>query len=315
MIRIDSLSKEFGAVKAVRSISFSLNDGEIVGFLGANGAGKSTTLKMMTGYLTPTAGNVYVDDQNIIDNSLDIQKQIGYLPELNPLYAEMKVHEYLKFHAEIRHIIGEEFNKALKRVVGECGLKGVVHRTVGNCSKGYKQRIGLAAAMIHDPKILILDEPVSGLDPNQIVEIRELIKKLGKEKLVLMSSHILQEIQATVDRIIIIHEGKIVADGTSEELISDSKGMTQLHLEISGSEENDIQDMKAVIPSITVNSIKKDGPLVDVILEYQNTVDPRKDVFKYAVEKGWIITEMSASKRNLEDIFRHLTTQGDVGNA
>ena len=315
MIRIDSLSKEFGAVKAVRSISFSLNDGEIVGFLGANGAGKSTTLKMMTGYLTPTAGNVYVDDQNIIDNSLDIQKQIGYLPELNPLYAEMKVHEYLKFHAEIRHIIGEEFNKALKRVVGECGLKGVVHRTVGNCSKGYKQRIGLAAAMIHDPKILILDEPVSGLDPNQIVEIRELIKKLGKEKLVLMSSHILQEIQATVDRIIIIHEGKIVADGTSEELISDSKGMTQLHLEISGSEENDIQDMKAVIPSITVNSIKKDGPLIQVILEYQNTVDPRKDVFEYAVEKGWIITEMSASKRNLEDIFRHLTTQGDVGNA
>ena len=315
MIRIDSLSKEFGAIKAVRSISFSLNDGEIVGFLGANGAGKSTTLKMMTGYLTPTAGNVYVDDQNIIDNSLDIQKQIGYLPELNPLYAEMKVHEYLKFHAEIRHIIGEEFNKALKRVVGECGLKGVVHRTVGNCSKGYKQRIGLAAAMIHDPKILILDEPVSGLDPNQIVEIRELIKKLGKEKLVFMSSHILQEIQATVDRIIIIHEGKIVADGTSEELISDSKGMTQLHLEISGSEENDIQDMKAVIPSITVNSIKKDGPLVQVILEYQNTVDPRKDVFEYAVEKGWIITEMSASKRNLEDIFRHLTTNGDVGNA
>jgi ABC-2 type transport system ATP-binding protein len=315
LIRIDSLSKDFGSVKAVRSISFSLNDGEIVGFLGANGAGKSTTLKMMTGYLTPTAGNVYVDDQNIIDNSLDIQKQIGYLPELNPLYAEMKVHEYLKFHAEIRHIIGEEFNKALKRVVGECGLKGVVHRTVGNCSKGYKQRIGLAAAMIHDPKILILDEPVSGLDPNQIVEIRELIKKLGKEKLVLMSSHILQEIQATVDRIIIIHEGKIIADGTSEELISDSKGMTQLHLEISGSEENDIQDMKAVIPSITVNSIKKDGPLVQVILEYQNTVDPRKDVFEYAVEKGWIITEMSASKRNLEDIFRHLTTHGDVKNA
>ena len=315
MIRIDSLSKEFGAVKAVRSISFSLNDGEIVGFLGANGAGKSTTLKMMTGYLTPTAGNVYVDDQNIIDNSLDIQKQIGYLPELNPLYSEMKVHEYLKFHAEIRYIIGDEFNKALKRVVGECGLQGVVHRTIGNCSKGYKQRIGLAAAMIHDPKILILDEPVSGLDPNQIVEIRELIKKLGKQKLVLMSSHILQEIQATVDRIIIIHEGKIVADDTSEELISDSKGMTHLQLEISGSEENDIEVMKAVIPSITVYSINKDGPLVQVIQEYQNTVDPRKDVFEYAVDKGWIITEMSASKRNLEDIFRHLTTNGDMGNA
>ena len=147
------------------------------------------------------------------------------------------------------------------------------------------------------------------------MEIRELIKKLGKEKLVLMSSLILLEIQASVDGIIIIHDGKIVADGTSEELISDSKGMTQLQLEISGSEENDIQDMKAVIPSITVNSIKKDGPVVQVILEYQNTVDPRKNVFEYAVDKGWVITEMSASKRNLEDIFRHLTTNGDVGNA
>ena len=313
MIRIEGLSKNYGSVQAVNSISFSLNDGEIVGFLGANGAGKSTTLKMITGYLTPSAGNVYVDDKNIIDDCLDIQKSIGYLPELNPLYTEMKVHEYLKFHASIRGIEGTDFNNALKKVVADCGLQGVVHRTVGNCSKGYKQRIGLAAAMIHDPKILILDEPVTGLDPNQIVEIRGLIKKLGKEKLVLMSSHILQEIQATVDRIIIIDRGKIVADGTSEELISDSQGKTQLHLDVINAEENDIQDMKAVIPSVSVKTIKKLEESVNITLEYQNTSDPRKDIFNYAVEKGWILTEMTLTRKNLEDIFRNLTGQGAGG--
>ena len=313
MIRIEDLSKNYGSVQAVNSISFSLNDGEIVGFLGANGAGKSTTLKMITGYLTPSAGNVYVGDKNIIDDCLDIQKSIGYLPELNPLYTEMKVHEYLKFHASIRGIEGTDFNNALKKVVADCGLQGVVHRTVGNCSKGYKQRIGLAAAMIHDPKILILDEPVTGLDPNQIVEIRELIKKLGKEKLVLMSSHILQEIQATVDRIIIIDKGNIVADGTSEELISDSQGKTQLHLDVINAEENDIQDMKAVIPSVSVKTIKKLEESINITLEYQNTSDPRKDIFNYAVEKGWILTEMTLTRKNLEDIFRNLTGQGTGG--
>jgi len=313
MIRIEDLSKNYGSVQAVNSISFSLNDGEIVGFLGANGAGKSTTLKMITGYLTPSAGNVYVGDKNIIDDCLDIQKSIGYLPELNPLYTEMKVHEYLKFHASIRGIEGTDFNNALKKVVADCGLQGVVHRTVGNCSKGYKQRIGLAAAMIHDPKILILDEPVTGLDPNQIVEIRGLIKKLGKEKLVLMSSHILQEIQATVDRIIIIDKGNIVADGTSEELISDSQGKTQLHLDVINAEENDIQDMKAVIPSVSVKTIKKLEESVNITLEYQNTSDPRKDIFNYAVEKGWILTEMTLTRKNLEDIFRNLTGQGNGG--
>ena len=314
MIRIEGLSKSYGSVQAVNSISFSLNDGEIVGFLGANGAGKSTTLKMITGYLTPSAGNVYVGDKNIIDDCLDIQKSIGYLPELNPLYTEMKVHEYLKFHASIRGIEGTDFNNALKKVVADCGLQGVVHRTVGNCSKGYKQRIGLAAAMIHDPKILILDEPVTGLDPNQIVEIRGLIKKLGKEKLVLMSSHILQEIQATVDRIIIIDKGNIVADGTSEELISDSQGKTQLHLDVINAEENDIQDMKAVIPSVSVKTIKKLEESVNITLEYQNTSDPRKDIFNYAVEKGWILTEMTLTRKNLEDIFRNLTGQGTGGS-
>ena len=315
MIQIDNLSKNYGDVQAVNSISFSLGDGEIVGFLGANGAGKSTTLKMITGYISPTSGNVHIGDKNIIDNCIEIQKMVGYLPELNPLYAEMKVHEYLKFHASIREITGSKFTEALKRVVKECSLQGVVHRTVGNCSKGYKQRIGLAAAMIHDPKILILDEPVTGLDPNQIVEIRGLIKKLGKEKLVLMSSHILQEIQATVDRIIIIDNGKIVADGTSDELISGAQGMTQLNLEISNANENSIQDMKATMPGLNIENVSKNGENFKVHLEYSSGTDPRKDIFKHAVEQSWVLTEMTVTEKNLEDIFRNLTGKIDNGAA
>ncbi|MEC7747056.1 MAG: ATP-binding cassette domain-containing protein [Candidatus Neomarinimicrobiota bacterium] len=315
MVRIENLTKNFGQVKAVKSISFKLKDGEIVGFLGANGAGKSTTLKMITGYISPTSGNVHVDGMNIIDDHLEIQKQIGYLPELNPLYAEMKVYDYLRFHAEIRGIKDGDFTQALSKVVKDCSLQGIVHRTIGNCSKGYKQRLGLAAAMIHNPKILILDEPVSGLDPNQIVEIRRLIKKLGKEKLVLMSSHILQEIQATVDRIIIIHNGEIVADGTSDELIADSQGLTHLKLEIDGGEEDAIQEMKATIPSITIQSISRNDDSMDILIEYPNTADPRKDIFSYAVDHGWSILEMSASKRDLESIFRNLTQDGVITDA
>jgi ABC-2 type transport system ATP-binding protein len=315
LIKIENLTKDYGDVKAVKSISFSLDDAQIVGFLGANGAGKSTTLKMITGFLSPTSGNVYVDGKNIIDDCIEIQKEIGYLPELNPLYTEMKVYEYLKFHAEIRHIVGEDFRKALSKVVIDCSLQGVVHRTIGNCSKGYKQRIGLAAAMIHDPKILILDEPVTGLDPNQIVEIRELIKKVGKEKLVLMSSHILQEIQATVDRIIIINNGEIIADGTSKELIEDAKGLSVITLEVENAEENTIQDMKALIPSVSVKSVEKNEKVTRILIEYSNNSDPRRDIFNYAVDNKWVIMEMSVTKRNLEDIFRNLTSKEVTADA
>jgi ABC-2 type transport system ATP-binding protein len=315
LIEIKNLTKDYDDVKAVKSISFNLDDAQIVGFLGANGAGKSTTLKMITGYLAPTSGNVFVDGKNIIDDCIEIQKEIGYLPELNPLYTEMKVHEYLKFNAEIRHIVGEDFREALARVVSECGLQGVVHKTIANCSKGYKQRIGLAAAMIHDPKILILDEPVTGLDPNQIVEIRELIKKVGKKKLVLMSSHILQEIQATVDRIIIINNGEIIADGTSKELIDGAKDITTLTLAIENSDDNSIENMKATIPSINIKTTQKDKNITTLKIEYSGKSDPRRDIFTYAVENNWTILEMSETKQNLEDIFRNLTNKGGTAVA
>ena len=314
MIRVENLSKNYGPVKAVRSISFDLDDGQVVGFLGANGAGKSTTLKIMTGYISPSSGNVYFNDQNIHDNTSEIQKDIGYLPELNPLYGEMRVHDYLKFISEIRGIPKENFKSAFQKVVEECALNAVAHRTIGNCSKGYKQRIGLAAAMIHDPKILILDEPVTGLDPNQIVEIRQLIRKLGKEKIVIMSSHILQEIQATVDRIIIINEGSIVADGSSDSLLSDTNAKTELSMDVENADENDINNMKAKIPSIDITSISKEDTYTKINIKYPKNNDPRSDIFNYAVDKGWTILEMFATKQNLEDLFRNLTSSSESNN-
>lgn len=307
MINVKNLSKNYGPVKAVKSIDFEINDGEIVGFLGPNGAGKSTTLKMLTGYLAPTSGSVTINNMDILEEELEIQKSIGYLPELNPIYPEMIVYDYLQFIGSIRNIKGKQFSQALGRVIEQCGLKGVLHRHIGNCSKGYKQRIGLAASMIHDPKILILDEPVTGLDPNQIVEIRELIKGLGREKLVLISSHILQEIQATVDRIIIINNGKIVADGTSEDLISNSQGSTTLSMELVNATKESLEEMKAVVPSVNLKSFSEGKDSSIAKLEYPLENDPRKDIFTYGVEKGWIILEMATTKSNLEDIFRKLT--------
>ncbi len=309
MIRVDNLSKSYGEVKAVKSINFELTDGEIVGFLGANGAGKSTTLKVMTGFLSLTRGNVYVNDLNILDHTHAIQKQVGYLPELNPLYGEMRVYDLLEFTGSIRNVTGKAFKTALARVVEQCGLKGVIHKSVSECSKGYKQRIGLACAMIHDPKILILDEPVTGLDPNQIVEIRNLIKDLGTEKLVLMSSHILQEIQATVNRIIIIHKGEIVADGTNEELMSGFMGNTKLTLEVKNAEDKSIKGLTEKIPSLSLldAEVKNGSQLLQ--LEYPKDQDPREALFKYAVDSNWVVTEMSPHSVNLESIFRTLTTE------
>ena len=310
MIKVQDLSKNYGDVQAVKSINFEIDDGEIVGFLGENGAGKTTTLKMLTGYLVPTKGNVEINNLNINDSALEIQKQIGYLPELNPLYPEMTVYEYLEFIARVRNITGKSFREALARVVERCGLQGVVHKLVSSCSKGYKQRIGLAGSMIHDPKILILDEPVTGLDPNQIVEIRELIKSLGREKLVLMSSHILQEIQATVDRIMIIHQGEIVANGTNEELMSSFKGNTILNLEVRNANENTLKDLSIAVANINVVEVneKKDHHVIQ--LEYSQETDPREDLFNYAVNSDWVILKMTPTTTDLEDVFRKLTMEG-----
>ncbi len=310
MIRVENLVKNYGEVRAVRDISFQVNDGEILGFLGENGAGKSTTLKVMTGYLSATAGNVFVDDMNIVDDSLEIRRRVGYLPELNPLYGEMIVYDLLSFIATIRRMEGRTFRQALERVVEQCGLAGVVHRAVQECSKGYKQRIGLATAMLHDPDILILDEPVTGLDPNQIVEIRELIRSLGREKTLIMSSHILQEIEATVDRIIIIHNGEIVADGLREELMSSFRGQTQLTLEVKDAQEESVQGLPEQLQGVALSGVAENNGSQTLVLEYDRDTDPRERIFHYARDHGWVILEMSQARVQLEDVFRNLTGEG-----
>ena len=310
MINLKDLSKNYGTVEAVKSISFDLKDGEVIGFLGANGAGKTTTLKMMTGYLVPSEGSITVNGLDIINDTHAIQKQIGYLPELNPLYYEMRVFDYLEFLASIRNITGPLFKESLARVVEQCGLRGVVHKNISDCSKGYKQRIGLAAAMIHDPKILILDEPVTGLDPNQIIEIRSLIKSLGKEKLVFMSSHILQEIQATVDRIIIINQGEIVANGTNDELMTSFMGNVLLTMEVKGAKVESIKHIQATLPNVKLVSYVKNKSIYTLQLEYDKNKDLREDIFKYAVKNKWTVLKMFPKTTDLEAIFRNLTTNG-----
>ena len=308
MIKVKNLYKNYGSVQAVKGINFSIQGGEIVGFLGSNGAGKSTTLKILSGYLSPSNGQVSINNLDISKNAHEIKKIIGYLPESNPLYHDMMVYDLLDFTAKIRGIPNNDFKNSLDKVVIQCGLNGVLHKNIGACSKGYKQRVGLACAMIHDPKILILDEPVTGLDPNQIVEIRELIKNLGKEKLVLMSSHILQEIEATVDRIIIIDQGNIVADGSTKKIIKSNKGNIDLYLEISGAKKEEIKLLSDKIENIKITKIKKSKNGYTVNIEYDEKNDPREKLFTYIVKSKWALLEMTPKSENLEDIFRKLTS-------
>ncbi len=316
MIRVDNLTKDYGDFRAVNGISFDVKDGEILGFLGPNGAGKSTTLKVMTSYLAPTSGNVFVNDLNVLDNSMEVRDQIGYLPELNPLYQEMNVYDFLKFIGEARNITDKKFRSRLAEVIDLCGLKGVVHKDIRELSKGYKQRVGLAQAIFHDPSILILDEPTTGLDPNQIVEIRQLIRNLGKAKTVIISSHILQEIQATAHRMIIINKGDIVANGTIEELMADFKGRTRINLEILNAGEDSVRGIQNLSPSLKMTEIDvRKGGSIQTALEFPNTEDFRQQIFEYAVREKWVLLEMSRHKASLEDVFRNLTVEGGSANA
>ncbi len=314
MIKVKNLTKHYGNVKAVNGISFEVQDGEILGFLGPNGAGKTTTLRILTSYLAPTGGNIYVDDLNVIDDSEEIRKLIGYLPEQNPLYDDMRVYDFLEFVAMARSIEKNIFKTRMNEVINLCGLKGVVHKSINELSKGYRQRVGLAQAIIHDPKILILDEPTTGLDPNQIVEIRELIKALGKKKTVIISSHILQEIQATADRMIIINKGDIAANGTIGELMSDFKGKTRLTMEVKNATVEDMKKITDEIKSIELKNVAIENELLCSHLEYSNEIDPRENIFKYAVKNNWIIMEMNRHKTSLEDVFRNLTIEEGGSN-
>ena len=225
MIEVDRLSKSYGSAQALRGISFRVARGEVVGFLGPNGAGKSTTMKILTGFLLPTSGSARVAGLDVVEDSLEVRRRIGYLPESTPLYTEMRVDEYLRFAAEIRGVPGRRVRDAVDRVVVLCGLQRVVGKDILELSKGYRQRVGLAQAMVHEPDLLVLDEPTSGLDPNQIIEVRDLIQRLGAEHTVILSTHYLQEVEAACSRVIVIDRGEIVGDGTQMELVAALPGV------------------------------------------------------------------------------------------
>ena len=309
MIRVENLSKRFGEIQAIQDVGFTVSDGEILGFLGPNGAGKSTTLRIITTYLTPTAGRVTIDDLDVADESAQVRARIGYLPEQNPLYNEMTAYDQLQFAAAARGITGQTFAAALRRVIGECGLKEIIHRPIGELSKGYRQRVGLAQAIIHDPDILILDEPTSGLDPNQIAEIRAVIKKLGREKTVIISTHILQEVQAVADRMIILNKGRVVADGTTAELMAGFEGRARLNLEVKNSTDKSIATLTDRFPEIKIQDRTTCDGVCRIALEYPTGHDLREQIFGYAVEADWVLLEMSRQQAQLEDLFRSLTLE------
>ncbi len=303
-IKVNNLTKTYGPQKAIDDISFQVKTGEILGFLGPNGAGKTTTMKILTCYMAPSDGNVEIGNLNIFDHAQDIKRYIGYLPENNPLYLDMPVLDYLYFVAEMQGVEKQHIPVRLRKIVGLCGLNKEKHKKIDELSKGYRQRVGLAQALIHDPEILILDEPTTGLDPNQIVEIRHLIKEIGKEKTVILSTHILPEVEATCDRILIINQGKIVADGTSESLRNQAQGKEILRIEIKAPDDAPLFDELLALPS--VNSV---DPLQKHRFELisKESMSAREAIFHLCVDKGWILTELTPVETRLEDIFRDLT--------
>lgn len=305
-IVVDKITKTYGLQKAVDELSFRVKTGEVLGFLGPNGAGKTTTMKAITCFLNPNEGNILVGGMSVTENPEEVKKHIGYLPENNPLYQDMPVIDYLRFSAELQGVPKEKVRERIIEMVKVCGLKAEKHKKIRELSKGFRQRVGLAQALIHDPEVLILDEPTTGLDPNQIVEIRELIKKIGKEKTVILSSHILAEVEATCDRILIISKGKIVADGTPEELRKQAQGNEILKVQIRNGERNEMYSALKSLPTVALVDFIDGAPNC---YEVQSKKDENsaKAIFDLCVKKGWYISQLTPVETKLEDVFREVT--------
>ena len=307
-IVVENLTKKYGTQRAVDNISFEVKTGEVLGFLGPNGAGKTTTMKIITCFMAPSDGDIKVGGLSIHEHQDEIKKKIGYLPENNPLYYDMLVLDYLEFVANLQGVPKDKIQKRIAEMVVMTGLNVEKHKKIGELSKGYRQRVGLAQAMIHDPEILILDEPTTGLDPNQIVEIRKLIKELGKEKTVVLSTHILPEVEATCDRIMIINNGKIVADGTSDMLRKQAQGQEILRVQISEASDRDslISSLSELESVSLVDPVE--GNSNTFIINSSENLSSRKPIFNLCVQNNWVLTEMTPIETKLEDIFRKLTT-------
>ncbi len=305
IVRLDNVSKTYGDIKAVQNITFELHAGEIMGFLGPNGAGKTTTMKMITGYMTPDSGTISINGFDIMKESVRARKLIGYLPESNPLYLDMTVEEYLLFISRMRGLDNPQ--KAMRDALLKCGIDNVSHRIIGHLSKGYKQRVGLAQAIIHDPEILILDEPVNGLDPKQITEIRALIKKLGEEKTVILCSHILSEVEAVADRVLIVNDGCIVADDTMENLRERSRGNNIIMLELIKPAEGVTDNLSQISSVIKVENVEP--------LRFKITASGEKEtaseIFKMAADLKWSLCQLYIESGSLEEMFLSLINGGN----
>jgi len=294
-IEVDSVIKKYGAQKALNSVSFKINTGEIVGFLGPNGAGKSTMMKIITTYVEPSSGSVIVNGFDSQDKGIEVKQSVGYLPEHNPLYLDFYVREYLKFHADI-HNVGKE---RIEEVINQVGLIDIKGKKIAQLSKGYRQRVGLAAALLHDPEVLILDEPTTGLDPNQLKDIRDLIKEIGKTKTILLSTHIMQEVEAMCDRAIIISKGNIVADKKLEDLLTDQHQIIQVEFDLKVDEQ-----LLKKIPNLKEanNTTENHWNLI-----FDTETDMRASVFDFAKNNGLRTLQLNRKIISLELLFQNLT--------
>ncbi len=300
-ISLQNISKKYAQQLAVNKVSFEIPQGQVVGFLGPNGAGKTTTMKIITAFIPPSEGSVAVCGIDVVKNPIEAKRNIGYLPEHNPLYTDMYIKEFLAFAARSQ---GMKNNKSrIAEMIEATGLGPEQHKKINMLSKGYRQRVGLAQALIHDPKVLIFDEPTTGLDPNQIIEIRALLKNLGKDKTVLLSTHIMQEVQAVCDRVIIINEGNIVADASTDSLQQSQSGKVVYIAEFS--KEVNLDLLKTFLGNVGLNKM----PGNKIKIESKQNVDLREKIFKFAVDNNCTLLGMQKEEQNLEDVFRKLTKQ------
>jgi len=304
MIELKNLEKSYGETRALKDVSFSISRGEVVGLLGPNGAGKTTAMKITVGYLLPSAGSATVAGYDVIQQPHQVQEHIGYLPENAPLYHDMLAQEYLSFMADMRGLDETRRRSRLAEVVEECGIAQVLTRPIGHLSKGYRQRVGLAAAILHDPEILILDEPTTGLDPNQIVEVRQLIRRMGKTKTVILSTHILSEVEATCDRAVILIDGRVRADGKLSEI---TRSRVQV-VTLSASDAIAARQALATIPGVqSVEAAGRDGAFHTFRLALGAAGEIGESVSDLARERGWRLRELRRDDRSLEQVFRELT--------
>ncbi len=306
MIQLKDISKSFGNVKAVKNLNFSVEEGEIVGLIGPNGAGKTTTMRIMTGFLSPDRGDVFINDFSVLNNTIEAQRLIGYLPESNPLYKDMLVADFLNFSASIKNITGSEKKEALDFAVSSVNIADVFYRPIKELSKGYKQRVGIATALLHKPKILILDEPSEGLDPNQRTEIRKLIKSLSKNHTIVVSTHVMQEVEAICNRMIVISKGAVVADGSVKDLSINLKGDKIVEVEIEGSNiKSSLKDLqtKEILIDEDKDKFFRGKLIVDSAVQLQ------PELSKMARDKNWTLWRIDEKRQQLEDVFKKLTEQ------